>query len=302
MEKLDSFISLISLYETLPQEHLACWQLFVSACNIFSSAILSENEIVEAQDLMHHFFTSTEALYGSEFLTLNTHLHLHLHDVLRDYGPCYGYRLFSFERYNRLLGKYPTNQRSIEIQLMRHFAHNMHIRSLVNSNSILSSECSHLFLKLLGSKTPGASSETLFEQDIYSSTNISTILSIPEINVSPFLGYLDHSFIKLLPPFSLYKFKNDELNYLKTCYLTFLLDVNPIEIPQLCRKYKYVQWWSERLKCSKLLKGQKQFTCIQAFWVGSGGCIDTICSNLNAGKIEYFFSQNIMIEDKYKEI
>jgi len=114
----------------------------------------------------------------------------------------------------------------------------MHIRSLVNSNSILSSECSHLFLKLLGSKTPGVSSETLFEQDIYSSTNISTILSIPVINVSPFLGYLDHSFIKLLPPFSLYKFKNDELNYLKTCYLTFLPDVNPIEIPQLCRKYK----------------------------------------------------------------
>ena len=112
----------------IPQEHLACWELFVSACTIFSSSILSVDEILKAQDLMHQFFFSAETLFG--------HSHLHLHDVLKDYGP-----------YNGLLGKYPTNQCSIEI------------RSLVNSDSDLSSDS--LFIKLLGSKTAGASSETI---------------------------------------------------------------------------------------------------------------------------------------------
>ena len=146
----------------IPQEHLTCWELFVSACTIFSSSILSEDEIfkVHVQDLMHHFFSSAETLFGSTFLTLNTHLQLHLHDVLKDYGPCYGYRLFSFERYNGLLGKYPTNQHSIEIQLMRHCVQNMQIRSLVNSDSDLSSDS--LFIKLLGSQTAGVSCETIF--------------------------------------------------------------------------------------------------------------------------------------------
>ena len=54
------------------------------------------------------------------------HLHLHVHGILRDYGPCYGYWLFSFERYNGILGKFPTNKRSIEIQLLCHFTNSMH--------------------------------------------------------------------------------------------------------------------------------------------------------------------------------
>ena len=258
--------SLISLYGMIPQEHLTCWELFVSACTIFSSSILSEAEILKARDLIHQFFSSAETLFGSTFLTLNTHLHLHLHDVLKDYGPCYGYWLFSFERYNGLLGKYPTNQCSIEIQLMRHFVQNMQIRSLVNSDSDLSSDS--LFIKLLGSKTAGASSETIFQQDVYLFSNISTILSLPQINVSPFLGYLNQSFIKLLPPFSLYKFSNEELACLGTCYVSFLPDINPLEIRQLCRKYKCVQWWSEWLNSCKLHKGKRLSTCMYSSFLG----------------------------------
>ena len=45
------------------------------------------------------FFVYAEALYGIDFETFNMHLHLNFHDILRDYGPCSGYWLFSFERY-----------------------------------------------------------------------------------------------------------------------------------------------------------------------------------------------------------
>ena len=65
--------SLIVLHDILPQEHLMCWPLFVNACSIISSAILSDDKITKAHYLMHEFFISAERLYGSEFITFNLH-------------------------------------------------------------------------------------------------------------------------------------------------------------------------------------------------------------------------------------
>ena len=66
-------------------------------------------------------FCTFESLHGSEIVTPNMHLHTHLLDCIKDYGPIYSFWLFSFERYNGMLGVYKTNQRSIELQLMRRF-------------------------------------------------------------------------------------------------------------------------------------------------------------------------------------
>ena len=83
--------SLIALKNILPADHLQCWQEFVSACSIFCSSILTVDEIDTADNLMRSFFSKAELLYGPDFLTINTHLHLHLQNVFKDYGPCYGY-------------------------------------------------------------------------------------------------------------------------------------------------------------------------------------------------------------------
>ena len=67
------------------------------------------------------------------------HLHSHLREVLSDFGPVQEYWLFSFERYNGLLGNQPTNNRSIEPQLMKrfllnNFAHSLTLPSEFNSD------------------------------------------------------------------------------------------------------------------------------------------------------------------------
>ena len=49
------------------------------------------------------------------------HMQLHLADCLQDFGPFHAFWLFSFERCNGLLGKQPTNDRSIHLQLIKHF-------------------------------------------------------------------------------------------------------------------------------------------------------------------------------------
>ena len=68
------------------------------------------------------FCNRFEQLYGKNAVTPNMHLHCHLSKCLEDFGSVYGFWLFSFEKkYNGILGNYSTNNRSIEIQLMRKF-------------------------------------------------------------------------------------------------------------------------------------------------------------------------------------
>ena len=57
-------------------------------------------------------------VYGRDCITPNIHMHAHLASCVRDYGPLHAFWLFSFERYNGILGRQPNNNRSIEIQVM----------------------------------------------------------------------------------------------------------------------------------------------------------------------------------------
>ena len=236
---------LIALQDILPNEHLECWQKYVSACNIYCSSVVTLDDLNLANEFMTSFFTSAESLYGPSFLTINTHLHLHLQDVYKDYGPCYGYWLFSFERYNYILGKYHTNNLSIEIQLMRKFIQNMHIRSMANSDLLLSPEHLSILKDLLCDMNGGSASETLYRQE----TN---------------------EYVNLMPPFVLHHFDSVSISYLRMSYQAFLPDIDLLEIPQMCRKYKNAMWYSQHLKVSN-----KTSTCILAKWVGEDGHINT---------------------------
>ena len=68
-------------------------------------------DVTKADLLLLQFCKRFEARYGKEAVTPNMHMQCHLADCVRDFGPIYGFWLFSFERYNGVLGKYPTNNR-----------------------------------------------------------------------------------------------------------------------------------------------------------------------------------------------
>lgn len=65
------------------------------------------------------FCTKFEQVNGGEACTPNMHMHLHLKECLLDYGPPYAFWCYAFERYNGMLGKFPTNHKHIEPQLMK---------------------------------------------------------------------------------------------------------------------------------------------------------------------------------------
>lgn len=114
-------LSPIALKSILPPVHYRCWSLFVEACYLLCSRSLSYRSAEKADDLLLEFCTTFQSLYGSECCTANMHMHCHLKECTYDYGPVYSFWLFSFERFNGLLGSIQSNKRSIEPQLMKRF-------------------------------------------------------------------------------------------------------------------------------------------------------------------------------------
>ena len=114
--------SIPCLYGKVEERHLECWRSFVIACRLLCKHTLEVNDIQLADTLLQNFCNKIELLYGQSAVTPNMHMHRHLKEVVKDYGPLHAFWLFSFERFNGILGKYPNNNKSIEVQIMSKFS------------------------------------------------------------------------------------------------------------------------------------------------------------------------------------
>ena len=93
----DALIILHScFFNVLLTKHLDCWRYFVSACRL-----LCQNSELNLIDAFQMFCKTVESLYGE-----------------------YEFWLFSFEWYNGILGKQPTNNQAVEPQPMKKFLNN----------------------------------------------------------------------------------------------------------------------------------------------------------------------------------
>ena len=125
-------------------------------------------------------------------------------------------------------------------------------------------------------------------------------MSVAEETVSPSLIYLDQCYVKFLPPYTVHKLDSDSLRYLRESYQSFLPEVDPLEIPQLCCRYEVIQWWSEHLGRRKYCN--RKHKIIRAYWIGEDGKIASEPNSLCAGRVEYFFTQKVLIKDTYNEV
>ena len=65
MEELDPFFSQIALHDILPEDHLKCWQLYISACRIYCSSVLTLRDIDAVDELIKSLSIAAKSLYGS---------------------------------------------------------------------------------------------------------------------------------------------------------------------------------------------------------------------------------------------
>ena len=64
--------------------HILCYVLFL---RLLSKTKIEDNDIQDANDLIHYFNKNFEKLYGIESVTFNLHAHLHLPNQVKLYGP-----------------------------------------------------------------------------------------------------------------------------------------------------------------------------------------------------------------------
>ena len=131
-EEWRSWVSIFSIYclkDLLPRADYNVWQLFIRACNLLLKPYITKSELEDAHQLLLLYCKKFQEIYGMESCTPNMHLHLHLKDCIKNFGPVYGFWAFSFERYNGILGAYHTNNRSVTITMMRKFIDGVRIVS-----------------------------------------------------------------------------------------------------------------------------------------------------------------------------
>lgn len=74
-------------------------------------------------------------LYGDDMIRPNHHWSIHTAEFLRDYGPVYGFWTFLFERLNKVLKSFRTNNHGggeLEVTFFREFLRTSQVSRIVN--------------------------------------------------------------------------------------------------------------------------------------------------------------------------
>ena len=207
-------LSPVALKQVLPPDSLRCWLMFVRACSLLSSRVISVEAVSQAHCYLTEFCKQVELIYGSDACTPNMHLHLHLKDCLLDYGPVHAFWCYAFERFNGVLGSYHTNSQSIETQLMRKFIREQQILSID-----IPSEASHWFDLLHTDYSSGSLLESCL--DSYSES-VLELRSLAGGDIhSDYSVKLPNSCIKMLPPIYEGVLTTNQVNKIQSVY-TFL--------------------------------------------------------------------------------
>ena len=152
-------------------------------CSLASFPAHLKNLLLSAENVME-----TLATQATNTVTPNIDLHTHLVECILNYGPVYSFWLFSFEWYNDIIGDYATNQRAVEIQLMRNFMSNQFIKHIplpVEFQEHFESVMERLVSKQAGSLQNHSSLEGHFGRKALHGLTLTLYLSWPTLQGLP---------------------------------------------------------------------------------------------------------------------
>ena len=273
--------SLCALQGILPENHLSCWTSFVTACKILGKKTISIADIETGDKYLMQFLNQFVDLYGSEFVTPNMHLHAHLRECLSDFGPMHGFWCFSFERYNGILGAYPTNNRAIEIQLMRKFLFQI-TSKLFEFPDLYQDSFVEFFDE---QKSKGSLKTTLDPIESYLGLSIQKTMDITDLYS---IDWTNCSYIQAIPPIKDFTLDSNDVRYLKSVY-SKLLNITDF-------RFDYV-------KLGNLVMGSIESRTIRnsyilASWAGAARRIPENVEQalIRPGEVRYFFRHRVKVK------
>ena len=223
-------------------------------------------------------------------MTPNMHKHIHLCDCLMDFGPVYAFWLFSFERYNGIMGSFQTNNRSIEIQLMRKFLRDQTVQDIAFPDSFQSD-----FEPLL---QPMGQSGTLGEAEFQPVQSSRPLFSLCRGSLQNTHLWNEISLYHCLPPSSLDCLLEHEVPYLREMYKKLNVNVQEESVVGNFERFSAVELGGERYGSSTSRSIRSSY--ILAPWVATGGHVETNISELRAGCVKFFTRQNVCVAGDYK--
>ena len=269
--------SLYCLQGLLADEHLVCWQTFVLACQTLCKPLIFLTDVKKADFLLLKFCRNVQELYGSGVITPNMHMHGHLANCVEHYGPIFSFWLFSFERYNGILGKFANNKKDIEVQLMRKFLAITHTKS-ISSDLVSYIHNNPVAAQLATNDLMSVDSES-FERLISKETYFAPLLSISSVK-------WNNSDVYLPKKCSLVSLDKDDVNFLVSVYSVLFphCSFSSDTLPLVCRKYPYVHIGLERFGH----RSDQKKCYILAAWANTTGHINTESYILRPGLIKHF--------------
>ena len=221
-------------------------------------------------------------------ITPNMHLHLHIKECVENYGSVYGFLLFSFERYNGLLGSFHTNNREVEVQLMRRF---LTMSALDDLQYQMPLEFQEFFYSLCSEirQTNVVDMETTMSLSWSKATGGPLV---PNYSV-----WMNLSMIELQSRYRLCCFDSGEVLQLRSTYCKLYpsLDLHSAYLNSTYKKYSSLCVGDERFSSgmeSRLYKHAR----VMASWVGDKGKISVV--NSKPGQVKFYFEHSFDIGKK----
>ena len=292
-----TIFSPIVLKGVIPDNYLCCWLLFVKACSILSSQVLSQEDINSADLFLLHFCKSFEQLCGGKYCTPNMHAHLHLRDCIEWFGPLHSFWCYSFERFNGMLGMYHTNMRAIESQLMRKFVQDQKIQSLQQQEDF-----SNVFKTVFRNAAPVLSFANLGDSETVLRHLHGAKCSLNELrDICVKLTY-----VKPLPPFSQEKvFNSGDFVMLKSVYEQLYHGSNYIitHISPFYQAVSRIQLGGDIISSIKHSGHESASSCVIARWPNKFNTItnDTI-KEQHVGVVEHYVINTVTLKKPDEEV
>ena len=272
----------VALKTILPANHLRCWLLFVRACNLVCKRIITTQAIDEVDKYLLQFCKQFQELYGPESCTPNMHLQLHLKESLYNFGPVHSFWCFSFERLNGILGRFHTNNQSIEVQLMRKFLREADIHGLSPPK-----EAKDMF-DMCNSNLSGS----LHENNLEFTKDVLELQALAEhSNLNSNYSLSPNSSIYLLPPLFKQVLSANETNHLNAVYSYIYSDINIQYFSSFCVTSK---------KCNVAKELFSSSSIVTAFWPTESWTLPE--HELQVGYVQKFLKHSIKVIENEKVV
>ncbi len=283
----------------ISKEYLETWSIFVKACQLICKPIVTKSELEEADLGFRNYIKALQNTFGTQAIKPNQHMSCHLKECIEDFGAIYCFWLFALERFNGFLGDYKTNNRGIEVTLMRK----------VLSDCSLSSKTFDLPDSFFKTCSLPQSKVCVSEKNELKtiSYDIKQVALLPKEECSRF--WCDISSItlpKYAMPGSKLQLKylqaidTDDLELLHDMYCTMYPNhfIQISDLSSMARRFEKLEFGCERFSCESTAEGK--LCLVFANWSDPIGKITMENTSMRLGLINYFFVHTLEVDGQAK--